>query len=344
MSKKLSEKNSCRVTVVIKALNEEKRIANAIQSSLAAVSQFGGQVILADSCSTDRTVEIAQAFPVTIVQLTNANERCCGIGPQLGYQYSTGDYIYILDGDMEMLPDFLVKAVAFLDTHPEIAGVGGQVVEMNTESLEYISRNERASGHMQAGQVDRLDMGGLYRRTAVKQTGYFSNKNLHSYEEYDLGVRLRAAGWQLYRLPIESVNHYGHDAPAYELLTKRWKSGYICGLGEVVRAAFGKPHLRMVLGEVRELKIYLATIIWWLLLFAILLSPLNTIAKLLLFAACLSAPFALMSLKKKNLAKAVFSIVSWSFNAAGLLRGLFRNQKNPQDSIDSQTISTLTNQ
>ena len=49
----------CRVSVIIKAFNEEKNICAAIESSLAAVAEMGGEVILADSHSTDRTVELA---------------------------------------------------------------------------------------------------------------------------------------------------------------------------------------------------------------------------------------------------------------------------------------------
>ena len=51
--------SSPRVSVIIKALNEQKRIAVSIESALTAISAVGGEVILADSCSTDRTVEIA---------------------------------------------------------------------------------------------------------------------------------------------------------------------------------------------------------------------------------------------------------------------------------------------
>ena len=164
---------SCRVSIIIKALNEENRIVAAVKSALAAVGTVGGEVVLADSCSSDKTVALASAFPIRIVQLARAEQRCCGVGPQLGYQHSAGEYVYILDGDMEMLPGFLRQALAFMETHPDVAGVGGRVVETNTISLEYVGRVERGLSHMQAGSVDRLDMGGLYRRTAVEQTGYF---------------------------------------------------------------------------------------------------------------------------------------------------------------------------
>ena len=97
----------CLVSVVIKALNEESGIVATIESALRAVSRVGGEVVLADSCSTDSTVELAMKYPVRIVQLVNANERCCGIGPQLGYQHSSGEFIYLIDGDMQLLDGFL---------------------------------------------------------------------------------------------------------------------------------------------------------------------------------------------------------------------------------------------
>ena len=274
------------------------------------------------------------------MQLANPEERCCGIGPQLGFQHSVGEYVYILDGDMEFLPSFIDYAVAFLDANPEFAGVGGVVQEMNTESLEYVSRMERASGHMQAGEVDRLDMGGLYRRTAILQVGYFSNRNLHSYEEYDLGVRLRAAGWKLRRLDIKAVRHYGHDADPYTLLIKRWKSSYICGLGELLRAAVGKPHFKLVLQELRELKIYFATILMWFVLLAAIIFPATLLSKAMLFVAVLLAPVCVMALRKGSLTKAIYSVVSWHVNAAGLIRGFCRKPKTATQTIESLLIKT----
>lgn len=333
----------CRVSVIIKALNEEKRIVSAIQTALAAVDEVGGEVILADSCSSDRTIELASKFPIKIFQLANPQERCCGVGPQLGYQHSIGDFVYILDGDMEMLPGFLPAALAFMDENPQAAGVGGRVVEMNTTSLEYLSRVERGLAHMQAGEVDRLDMGGLYRRSAVQETKYFSNRNLHSYEEFDLAVRLRAKGWTLWRVNMDAVKHHGHDAPPYDLLIRRWRSQYICGLGELLRAAWGQPHLRIALQGVRELRIYVAVLVWWFALLLIFGVAIKEITALLLLGLLALLPFSVMAWRKRSASKAIFSVVSWCFNAAGLVRGLLSVPKDTTIRIASVKILSSNN-
>lgn len=323
------------MSIIIKSLNEEKRISAAIESALRAVRRVGGEVILADSCSTDKTVELALAYPIRVVKLANADERCCGVGPQLGYQHSRGEFVYLLDGDMQMLEGFLEVALDFMLAHPDIAGVGGQLVELNTESLEYIARSAQARAHVKPGAVDRLDGGGLYRRSAIEAAGYFSDRNLHSYEEFDLAVRLRSLGLKLWRLPLDVVHHRGHDSPPYRLLMRRWETRYLWGLGELIRASTDQVSLKVLIQGLRELWIYLGILGWWAFLLSILFWPVSGVARLTWFGASLVAPLALMIWRKRSFPKALYSVVSWCFNAAGLVRGVLRPRRPANAPIES---------
>jgi GT2 family glycosyltransferase len=328
----------CRVSLIIKAFNEENKICAAIESGLSAVAEVGGEVILADGHSTDRTAELASEYPVRVVQLLHPNERCCGVGPQLGYQHARGEYLYILDGDMKILPGFLPEALGFLAQHPEAAGVGGRLVELNTESMEYRERRLRAATHLSPGEVDRLDGGGLYRRRAIEEAGWFSDRNLHGYEEFDLAVRLRSRGWKLWRVPVDAVTHHGHSSPPYDLLMRRWRARYVRGLGELVRAALGQPHMRLVLRGMRELRIYTAVLAWWAVLASIPFWPLPVPARLAAFVAIALAPYLFMLGRKRSAARAAYSVVSWCFYAAGLALGLLHRRRPPQGPIPSRVL------
>ena len=331
----------CVVSVLIKALNEERHIARAIESAMAAVARVGGEVVLADSLSTDRTVDVAASYPITITQLSHAAQRSCGVGPQLGYQQARGQFLYILDADMKLHPDFLPEALAFLRTHPEVAGVAGQVAEHNRNSLEFQARVERGGGHWQPGPVDRLDMGGLYRRDAVEQVGYFSDRNLHSYEELDLALRLRAKGWRLHRLDILAIEHWGHDLPAFTLLRRRWRSAYINGIGEITRAAWGSPHWPLLLRDLRELRLYVATLAWALLGVvgaAALALSLRGDAALGVLALTLAAPWLAQCWRKRHLAKANYATVSLWMHVGGLVRGLLQRRKDPRSRIPNSVL------
>jgi hypothetical protein len=190
--------------------------------------------------------------------------------------------------------------------------------------------------------VDRLDGGGLYRRSAIEDAGYLSDRNLHSYEEFDLAVRLRVLGWRLWLLPVDAANHFSHDAPPYRLLIWRWRTRYLCGLGELLRSAAGQPRLRLVVSGLRELRLYLAVLGWWLVLFSVPFWPVSTAWRLAYFCALLTAPVLLMTWRKRSVTKAVHAVVSWCFNAAGLVRGFFCAQRPARALISSRILKEPT--
>lgn len=325
------------VSIIIKTLNEAERLAATLESALAAAGA-DGEVIVADSGSTDGTVEIAMRYGVTVVQITPEEPPSCGLGPQLGYQYSKGDYLCLMDGDMLLEPGFLDKAVAFLEANPSIGGVGGRVIEMNLENLEFARRMSRGGAEYNAGPVDRLNGGGVYRREAVAAVGYLSDRNLHGYEEFDLGVRMRQAGWGLYRLDTPFVQHFGYRINAYALLLRRWRSKYLQGTGEVLRAATGKPHLWSLLREVRELRLWGAVYAGTLaLLLVLLLMPNKWIAVLLCLAAIVGV-VAVMSVKHRSLKLGSYSVTAWMLMAAALPLGYFKSRRDPSAWIGSRVL------
>ena len=240
------------VSIVIKALNEERHVAAAIESALAALDGIDGEVILADSCSTDRTVAIAGRYPIKIVSLKRIEDRSCGAGVQLGYQYSAERYVYLMDGDMVLRKDFLPAAIGFLENNAQFAGVGGCIVERETQNLEYVKRATADDVDRRPGEVRRLDCGGLYRREAIMATGYFGDRNLHSIEELELGVRLVAAGWKLARIDVPAIDHYGHSGNAYAMLLRRWETGFAFGAGEILRSAMGRGRFWLTLTRLRR--------------------------------------------------------------------------------------------
>ena len=99
-----------------------------------------------------------------------AEDRSCGAGGQLGYQYSSGDYICLIDGDMRLYRGFLAAAIETLETNPTLAGVGGIIVEREAVNLEYVKRASSTDPDRHPGLVKWLDCGGVYRRAAIDRS------------------------------------------------------------------------------------------------------------------------------------------------------------------------------
>ena len=322
------------LSVIIKALNEATKIEACLRSVLAATDAASTEIIVADSLSDDETVAVAARFPVKVVQLAQATDRGCGSAAQLGFQYARGRRLLLLDGDMELDPDFLPTAHAALDADPKLAGVGGLVVD-RVMTLEFRRRNQKPRKNGAPGEHDHLNGGGLFRMEAIQPFGFFTDRNLHAFEELDLGLRLAAAGWHMRRLDRPSVYHYGHSTAAFPLLLQRWRTRYLHGQGELLRALW---HTRYRWRGVRGARLSFAVMAWWLLLLALLMSalfsPISGISAMA-FAVVLIGPALLQCLRKRDLAMGLYSIALVNFHAAGLLAGLLAPRIDPKQRIDS---------
>jgi len=324
-----------KIAIGIKALNEEAKIEAALRSALAAVAPYGGRVLLADSGSSDRTVEIARTLPVEVVQLADRAERSCGAGAQLAFQHLDAEYFCLIDGDMALLPGFIAASLAYLDAHPQVAGVGGQVIERNLEAEEFQIRAAAMAheAHRRAGPVDRLDGGGVYRMAAIREVGYFADRNLHSFEEFDLAARLTARGWGLVRIDVPAVEHRGHSGSGYRLLLYRLTCGQMGGAGEVLRASIGKPHFSLVVRRLGHLRKAVVIAAWWLaLVLALWQAP-------LVAAALVIVPVAWLGYRRGSLGLGLYSFVMWNALALGLIGGLFRRRVPPNRPLASVRFS-----
>jgi glycosyltransferase involved in cell wall biosynthesis len=98
------------ISVAIITLNEEANLPR----TLASV-QFADQVVVLDSGSTDRTVEIAESFNATVV-----HQPWLGFAAQKNAAIAlcTGDWILSLDADEELSPKLQSQITTLLPSNP----------------------------------------------------------------------------------------------------------------------------------------------------------------------------------------------------------------------------------
>jgi hypothetical protein len=211
-------------------------------------------------------------------------------------------------------------------------------VEIDARNLQAA---RRALDVYRSGPIRAINGLGVYRAAALHEVGYFSDRNLHSYEEFDLAARLRVRGWELQRIDSISATHEGHKDANYALLRRRWRTRYAWGSGELLRSAIGRPHFGIVLGH-PDIRLWCMVVIWWV---AILTLPIAAWVagaglgfSLLATLALAVLPFAAMSLKRQSLTLGVYSVVSWLVFTAGMLAGLSRSRREPTSPIAAELI------
>ena len=99
------------VSFVIAAFNAERSIARAIESALAQ-QDVTVEVVVADDCSNDRTVEVARSFPTEQVRVVELEKnRGPGGARNAGLEAARGRWIAVLDSDDTVYPDRLARMV-----------------------------------------------------------------------------------------------------------------------------------------------------------------------------------------------------------------------------------------
>lgn len=327
------DNDGIELSIIIKTLNEAANIQRTIAAARTAAAQFAHEIIVADSLSDDDTAALAKAEGARVIQLLNRADRSCGIGAQLGFQIARGRYIYLLDGDMECVPGFVDQAVARLKASDRLAGVAGDMAELQSGSYEFKQRQrqfaELARGEWH-GEKDWLDGGGIYKRAALDELGYVTDRNLHAYEEKDLGLRLKARGWQMLRIASQAVAHRGHKETTWPLLKKRWATKYINGSGDFLRACLGEPYFwRAVLLLKQYVALALLLCLTAAASLALLWSPWPIFMCLSLWAMAALA----LAVRKRSLFDGLRSLGYLSIWAAGLLRGVLSPRTNPRAPI-----------
>lgn len=99
------------VSFVIAAFNAERSITRAIESALAQ-QDVTVEVVVADDCSSDRTVEVARSFPPELVRVVELEKnRGPGGARNAGMEAARGRWIAVLDSDDSVYPDRLARMI-----------------------------------------------------------------------------------------------------------------------------------------------------------------------------------------------------------------------------------------
>jgi len=229
------------LAAVVIARNEEPVVGRCLEAVLRAVAPHGPcDVVLVDSCSRDRTVEIARGFPVEIVELRPDAPLSAALGRLVGERRTASRYLLFVDGDTEIAPDWLPAALAYLEAHPAVGGVAGKLREV-------YYRDGRPVGEVvdffatgpEAAVVDQLGGNAVYRRRALEAAGSF-NPYVVSYEEAELAERLRRAGYAVVRLPVELGTHHTGERGSLDELRRHVGENLIRGYGQTLRLALGQ--------------------------------------------------------------------------------------------------------
>ncbi len=193
------------VTVIVPAFNAEPFLAGAVASALAQTLP-PAEVLVVDDGSSDRTAEIAAAFPPPVRCLRQANQGLPG-ARNTGIAAAQGEWLALLDADDAWPPDHLEQSLRCAARNgADFVFSDAQVVAPQRRWASWLERAghgwlPQAGAEALARPYELLLQHGSFalpstvvvRRAAVDAAGRFDASLRPGPEDLDLWLRLAPA-------------------------------------------------------------------------------------------------------------------------------------------------------
>lgn len=202
----MSSLAATEIGIVVIGRNEGQRLADCLTS----IAKQAQDIVYVDSGSTDDSVCLARQLGAKVVALdltipfTAARARNEGLTALLRSKPTTR-FVQFVDGDCELVAGWLDAGYKFISQRDRVAVACGRRRERHPKSSIY---NQLCDIEWNTPIGPNRACGGdsLIRVEAFESVGGF-NSGLIAGEEPELCVRLRAGGWEIWRLDAEMTWH-----------------------------------------------------------------------------------------------------------------------------------------
>lgn len=243
------------VSIVIPAYNQFYYTYHCIESIIKNSGNVSYEIILADDCSNDLTIQINQAVKNLIVAKTSENLlflRNCNNAAKK----ANGEFILFLNNDTQVQENWLEPLVTLCQNDSSIGMVGSKLVYADGTLQEAggiiwkdgsgwnYGRNMDAMlpEYNYVKEVDYISGAAIMIRTELwKQIGGFDDLYTPAYcEDSDLAFEVRKAGYKVVYQPLSVVVHFEGKSNGTDLqsgikkyqvennlkLQKKWKTEF----------------------------------------------------------------------------------------------------------------------
>lgn len=230
-----------KIGAVVIGRNEGPRLEACFASLAGKVTA----IVYVDSGSTDTSLEIAARYDAHTISLDMAkpftaararNTGWCALD-DLGLDIEAVQFV---DGDCEVIDGWLEKAQHALTRDPSRAAVCGRRRERYPHATLY-NYLCHVEWNTPIGATKAIGGDALVRLEALRDVGGYKDAFIAG-EEPEMCVRLRAAGWSLYRVDADMTLHDAAMTRFDQWWQRTKRAGYAFALGAHTHGAAPEHH------------------------------------------------------------------------------------------------------
>lgn len=291
-----------KISFVIIGRNEAINIDKCIES-IHALKYHNYEIIYIDSNSSDNTNNILKKHSDVKAYKIKSNLYTAALSRECGVQKSTGEYIFFLDGDMEIRSDSDIYFCIELLQKKDIAIVSGELENIWIKEGKIIKKVPDTFKVKESIQ-DLICPGGYFITTRdyyIKAEGF--NEVLTCNEEVDLFSRYKKLNKTIIRTDKLTCIHKNYNDNKAKGHINRFKRGYYADFWKVIFNAIKNEYIKEYFSFPSQITMIRSIILTFLMILFICFSFINYVFILI--------PLAYYLL---NLIKNKFNIIILKYN------------------------------
>lgn len=243
----MHRQNDLKFAVVAIGRNEGERLKRCLELLSAADT-----VVYVDSGSTDGSVQWARQYGVEVIELDISMPFSAARARNVGFRRARETvpdlaYVQFVDGDCELRSGWFEHVLSFMELHSDVGATAGRLRERCPERSIYNWLCDR-EWDRPVGEAHAVGGIAMMRASAVEAVGGYRDDVIAA-EDDELCVRLRAAGWRIWRLGNEMALHDAAIMHFGQWWRRILRSGYGFALGVYLH---GAPPERHFVSELRR--------------------------------------------------------------------------------------------
>jgi len=230
------------ISIIILAKNEEHNIGPALEMVFRQKLDWSFEVLVLDSGSRDRTLEIARKYPVRIVPI-KSQEFSHSQTRNLGVKFSQGEYVVFLTADALAASDAWLKNLILpFKQDPALAGVYSRQIPKSdcylpeardilagaglAPKIKFINPQDPGQVAYFNKNIWKLiafsNVSAAYRKSLLEQEPF--NQELEAVEDQEWAFRMIKKGRVIRYEPLSGVYH-SHNDTLSKLFARHYRYG-----------------------------------------------------------------------------------------------------------------------
>jgi hypothetical protein len=210
------------LSIIVINYNGAEYITNCLES-LKTLSYPNKEIILIDNNSKDNSIEIVRTSLPEVKIIKNKKNLGFAKGANLGIKLSRGEYIAILNNDIEVDKDWASGLITHLIYYKDIAACSSKILMLDDRKIicnaggqmdilgygydRGMYEQDNAQYDVISEQIFATGAAMIIKKSLLNEIGYFDEKFFMYHEDVDWGWRAWLFGYRILYIPTLLAYH-----------------------------------------------------------------------------------------------------------------------------------------